>query len=178
MYFKPQESLTRITENRTETIIEKRDSVVFVYDTLRIVKKVFLLDTIKQTIRENSKVILKDEVRKELVETKDTFNLKNAVVRSQIISEGKIFSHKVDVSTFDKHINTERTIETTKYNNRSVLFLNFEPLVNFKSIIGGEVSVDYTLRNKIRFGAGIGFNTLLPKTEEIYLKAKIGIPLN
>lgn len=115
-----------------------------------------------------------DEKPIQLNEVKDTLKLKNATVFSTILTNGKIFSHKAIVETNDKITTTETTTKTTVA--QSVTFLNVEPLFNLQGkFYGGDISIDRTIKNKIRFGSGIGYNDKLPTGEKIYIKAKLGI---
>ncbi len=109
-----------------------------------------------------------------LNEVKDTLQLENATVFSTLLTDGKIYSHSAFVETNDKIITTNNTI--TKTVAKSGTFLNIEPVLNVTGkFYGGEISIDRTIKNKIRFGAGVGYNDKLPIGEKVYLKAKLGI---
>jgi len=111
-------------------------------------------------------------------ETKGSIKLKNSTLEYSIISNannGDILSFKALVETDLTTITTDTN--TTKTRSRSSLFLNVEPLFSFdKKIIGGEVSIDFTSRNKIRIGGGYGYNNLIP-LDKGYFKLKIGFRL-
>ncbi len=115
-----------------------------------------------------------DEKELQLNEVKDTLKLKNATVFSTILTNGKIFSHKAIVETNDKIITTKT--ETKTWIAQSVTFLNMEPIFSLQGkVYGGDISIDRTIKNKIRFGGGVGYNDRLPTGEKLYIKAKIGI---
>ncbi len=115
-----------------------------------------------------------DEKPIQLKEVKDTLKLKNATVFSTILTNGKIFSHKAIVETNDKIITTKT--ETKTWVAQSVTFLNVEPIFGFQGkFYGGDISIDRTIKNRIRFGGGVGYNDKLPTGEKTYIKAKIGI---
>lgn len=120
-----------------------------------------------EPLQENEKEI-------QLNEVKDTLKLKNATVFSTILTNGKIYSHKAIVFTNDKIITTDT--QTKTWVAQSVTFLNIEPIFSLKGkVYGGDISIDRTIKNKIRFGTGIGYNDKLPTGEKLYIKAKLGI---
>ncbi|WP_272152197.1 hypothetical protein, partial [Tenacibaculum aiptasiae] len=100
----------------------------------------------------------KNEILKEVVESKDTFNLSNAKVFSTILAEGKVLKHDLKVITNDSIITKLIERETFTENTKNPLFLNVSPLLGFNSsLIGAEASIDYTIKNKFRIGAGVGY---------------------
>lgn len=160
-----------------ETIVtKKKDSVVRTTDSLRPVEKIIFYDTITHVITRYREIPKKHEVQKKLLETKDTIQLHNGTVFSSILSEGKVFEHKLSLITQDTLIKKETIIK--KVVTPSVWFLNVAPTFNLKSELTGiDITTDYTFKNRLRIGAGIGYNNALPK-DKIQLKLNIGIPLN
>lgn len=157
-------------------------------------------------VDDNGKIISKSEPKKGKVDTKepkndiknpisdikkdtsvtkafqynDTIKLKNGTIITDIISTGKILSQKYKLKTIDSIIENTTVKTITKYKVENVWFLSYEPkftLFPTPSIMAHEISVDYTIKNKMRFGASIGINNLLPSNQEMYYGFKIGIRL-
>ncbi|WP_299124192.1 hypothetical protein [uncultured Tenacibaculum sp.] len=173
-----QESRTTEKTTITKEVKQRKDSIS--HDTIIHRKEFVVYDTIKKVILEYVKKPRKEsEVLKKVVKSKDTFNLSNAKVYSTIFSEGKVLKHNLKVITNDSIITKliEREIFTEKTKN--TLFLNVSPLLSFNSsLIGAEASVDYTIKNKFRIGAGVGYIEPIGVKGTAYFKVKIGIPLN
>lgn len=106
----------------------------------------------------------------------DTIRLKNGIIYTDIISTGKLLSQKYQLKTFDSIIERTTTIKETKYKVENVWFLNYEPmliLLPTPQIAGHQISVDYTIKNKFRFGIGAGYLS----QGQFYSTFKIGIQL-
>ncbi|WP_272149138.1 hypothetical protein [Tenacibaculum aiptasiae] len=162
----------------TKEVKHRKDSVS--HDTIIYRKALVVYDTIKKTIIKYVKKPRKEsEVLKEVVKSKDTFNLSNAKVYSTIFSEGKVLKHDLKVITNDSIITKLIERETFIENTKNTLFLNVSPLLSFNSsLIGAEASIDYTIKNKFRIGAGVGYIEPIGVKGTAYFKVKIGIPLN
>lgn len=110
----------------------------------------------------------------------DTIKLKNGTIITDIISTGKILSQKYKLKTIDSIIENTTIKTITKYKVENVWFLSYEPkftLFPTPAIMAHEISIDYTIKNKMRFGASIGINNLLPSNQQMYYGFKIGIRL-
>ncbi len=153
-------------EQFLKTVAQKK------YSFSRKAKKVKVVDA------KNAK---NEEEEEEIIDAKQTkgkIKLKNSTLEYLIISNannGDILLFKptieTDLTTITKQTNTTKTI------SKSSLYLNFEPLFSFeRKIIGGEVSLDYTTKRKLRIGAGFGYNNLIP-LDKGYFKLKIGFKL-
>ncbi|WP_272151397.1 hypothetical protein [Tenacibaculum aiptasiae] len=170
----------KTTERKTITkeVKQRKDSIS--HDSIINRKVVTIYDTIRKTITKNvNQPLKKNEILKEVVESKDTFNLSNAKVFSTILAEGKVLKHDLKVITNDSIITKLIERETFTENTKNTLFLNVSPLLSFNSsIIGAEASIDYTIKNKFRIGAGVGYIEPIGVKGTAYFKVKIGIPLN
>lgn len=170
----------KTTERKTITkeVKQRKDSIS--HDSIINRKVITIYDTIRKTITKNvNQPLRKNEILKEVVESKDTFNLSNAKVFSTILAEGKVLKHDLKVITNDSIITKLIERETFTENNKNTLFLNVSPLLNFNSsLIGAEASIDYTIKNKFRIGAGVGYIEPIGVKGTAYFKVKIGIPLN
>ncbi|XRE42345.1 hypothetical protein ACIVBQ_000549 [Tenacibaculum discolor] len=156
-----------------EEIIQKIDSSIH-HKQKPTEKIIVVYDTVEKIVYRYQKTTNENQVEKEVYQVKDTFNLTNSTVFSTVLSEGKVLENKVKVKTHDKIIRETIEIENTIYKEKSTLFLNIEPTFDLTAQITGiEASVDYTVKNKIRLGAGIGWFNHKP-----YASVKLGIPLN
>ncbi|MCF2875432.1 MULTISPECIES: hypothetical protein [unclassified Tenacibaculum] len=175
---KKKEVKTTETTTTNKEVKQRIDSVS--HDTIIHRKEFVVYDTIRKVILEYVKKPLKEsEVLKEVVKSKDTFNLSNAKVYSTIFSEGKVLKHDLKVITNDSIITKLIERETFTENTKNTLFLNVNPLLSFNSsLIGAEASIDYTIKNKFRIGAGVGYIEPIGVKGTAYFKVKIGIPLN
>ncbi|WP_272151877.1 hypothetical protein [Tenacibaculum aiptasiae] len=162
----------------TKEVKQRKDSIS--HDSIINRKVITIYDTIRKTITKNvNQPLKKNEILKEVVESKDTFNLSNAKVFSTILAEGKVLKHDLKVITNDSIITKLIERETFTENTKNTLFLNVSPLLSFNSsLIGAEASIDYTIKNKFRIGAGVGYIEPIGVKGTAYFKIKIGIPLN
>lgn len=176
-----------ITKTTTIKEVEKIDSASVDLSTLKPVKKVpFLVDTITKKAR--PKPVKKDTIKPQKATEKEvdakvfnkTVELENSKVVFSIFSPEDIYGIDFKVFNKDKYITNTLTKKTTKYITPNVWFLNYEPkFLIFPSpqIIGHQISIDYTIKNKIRFGTGVGYNSLLPANNRLVFNFKIGIKL-
>lgn len=173
------------TTTKTTVSIEKKVDSASV-DVSKYVSKekvAFLLDSVSKTIRKKTEQSQPKKPTEKEVKAyvyKDTTKLKNATVVSTITTPCRIFDFSLKAFTEEKTIATETQTSITKYRVPNVWFINYEPkflLFPAPALIGHEVSVDYTIKNKFRLGAGVEFNTLLPKNNQFMFNFKIGIPL-
>ncbi|WP_299106025.1 hypothetical protein [uncultured Tenacibaculum sp.] len=166
----------KIKTTTQKKVVNRKDSIVVVFDTIYQTKKIIVFDTISNKIIKDRIIPINDhEVTKEVFQTNDTIELSNAKVFSSIISEGRILQQDFKVTTADSIIT--HFIEKTSYINQSKLFLNVSPTIGFNgAFTGGEISIDYTIKNKIRIGAGVGALHDIQTTP--YIKFSVGIPLN
>lgn len=171
-------SITTEKTTITKEVKQRKDSIS--HDTIFNVKELVVYDTIRKTIVEYVKQPRKkNEVLKEVVKSKDTFNLSNAKVYSTIFAEGKVLKHDLKVITNDSIITKIIEREVFTENTKNTLFLNVSPLLSFNSsLIGAEATIDYTIKNKFRIGAGAGFLNVQGLNNTAFYKLSIGIPLN
>ncbi|CAL2104482.1 conserved protein of unknown function [Tenacibaculum sp. 190130A14a] len=157
-------------------VVNRKDSLVVVFDTIYQTKKIMVFDTITNKIIQNRIVPVNDhEVTREVFQTNDTIELSNAKVVSSIIAEGRVLQQDFKVTTADSIIN--HFIEKTIYKERNKLFLNVSPTIGFNGVFtGGELSIDYTIKDKIRLGVGVG--VLQDIQTKPYIKFSVGVPLN
>lgn len=188
----PKEKVV-ITQKTTIKSIKKEDSITIDLSEKKPIKDiVYFLDTVSNKVRKkpteqkksttNSYLSKKKDTEKQVVAKvfKGSVQLKNAKVVYSVVSPDRIFNIDFSVITNDKEITNSINTKTTKYVIENVWFLNYEPkfsLVPFPAIVGHEISIDFTFRNKFRIGAGFEYNSLLPANNKIIGNFKIGIRL-
>lgn len=97
--------------------------------------------------------------------------LSNGIIKATIVADN-IYSRSLELETFNKII----TKETTNTIVQNSLFLNFgvNRYVN-KDLRDINISIDFTKKNKWRFGTVVGYDFVI---EKIFYGVKFGIPLN
>ncbi len=169
-------------------IIEKVDSTAINLSEKKAANTVtYLLDTLSKKARikpiKKSKVSLPKKSTEKVVEAKvykDSIQLSNAKVVYSITSPSPIFDLGFKVYTNDTIVTNTIYKNTTKYIVPNVWFLNYEPkftLFPVPLLVGHEVSIDYTIRGKLRLGAGLEYNSLLPVNNKIIYGLKLGLKL-
>lgn len=188
----PDKKDTKTIETKEKvTVKEKTDSAIIgakngVKITVKVDEKGAIVSTKKQekriekqepTTTTNQEPIANTQKPTEAYQFKDTIKLKNGIIYTDIISTGKqLLSQKYQLKTFDSIIERTTTITETKYKVENVWFLNYEPmliLLPTPQIAGHQISVDYTIKNKFRFGIGAGYLS----QGQFYSTFKIGIRL-
>lgn len=183
----PGKKDTKTIETKEKvTVKEKTDSAIIgakngVKITVKVDEKGAIVSTKKQEKRiekpEPTTTTENQEPTIEAYQFKDTIKLKNGIIYTDIISTGKqLLSQKYQLKTFDSIIERTTTITETKYKVENVWFLNYEPtliLLPTPQIAGHQISVDYTIKNKFRFGIGAGYLS----QGQFYSTFKIGIRL-
>lgn len=176
-----------ITKTTTIKEVEKIDSAKVDLSTLKPEKKqLFLVDSITKKARK--KPLKKDtatakkptEKEVEARVFKKNVQLENSNVAFSIFSPCDIYGIDFKVFNKDKYITNTIKQKTTKYIVPNVWFLNYEPkftLFPSPQLIGHEISIDYTIKNKIRFGVGVEYNNLLPTNNNVFFNFKIGLQL-
>ena len=201
------EDKTVITTKKTTEIIKKVDSASVTISTKKPVETIpYLIDTITGVARKKPSVKKsltvhqpkikpetkkpvsekatppKKETEKEVIANvhKETIKLKNATAKIKLISTGRVLGIDLKLFTKDKLIKETKAIKVTKYIIPNAWFINFEP--NFTvfptpAFVGGNVSVDYTIKGRFRFGAGVGYSNLTPTNNRFFINGKIGLKL-
>jgi hypothetical protein len=192
-FSKPKADIIETNKTTTTTKIKKVDSAkvdVSIKEPINTI--VFLVDTItgkaKQKPRAKSdprKANSEKPIKPTEKEVKanvftETFNLKNGKAKVTVIAPERIFSIDLKMITEDVLIETETSKKVTKFVNENVWFANVSPkflVFPQPTFTGIEFSIDYTIKNKLRFGAGIEFNNQLPINSQFVFNLKLGIRL-
>lgn len=185
--------IDKVETTKTTTIeyTENVDSAKVDVSKKKPIKTIdYLIDTISNKARKkpSKKALHKnDSLSKKNTEKvvkanvyKDTITTSNGKAIVKTISTGRVLGLDLTFFTKDKIVTTRESSTITKYIEPNTWFLNVEPKFSVfpnPAIVGLAASVDYTIKNKVRLGMGLEYNTLLPKNNRIIGSFKIGISL-
>ena len=161
-------------------VVAKKDSASINLSNKIPAKKIaYLVDSISKVYRKKPQKNARPKpTEKEVIASvyKDTISLKNGEAAFKIVSLGKILDLDFSFLSQDKIITNTTKTTITKYVVPNAWFINLEPKFTHLNMVGIGVSLDYTIKNKIRLGAGLEYNTL-PITNKFMASLKIGIKL-
>lgn len=174
----------KITNSEKVEVKQKKDSATIDYTFKKSTNVNVSIDSNKVTVldQEYKKNNLKKTPKKSIEANryKDTLKLKNGTIYSDIISTGKVLRHDIKLINYDSIFTKTKTVKETIFLSDNVWFLNVEPkftLFPTPAFVGGQVSIDYTIKNSIRLGVGTEYNSLLPTKNKMLFNFKIGIQL-